>query len=380
MRLGPFITQTHDRILEEWVQFARSQLPWARGLSEATLRDHGDELLRAVVTDMTGSQSAGERDEKSKGRRGDSALATIGHKHAASRLLTGLTLKQLVAEYRALRASVLRLWAEAQGDDENRDVTRFNEAIDETLTESVSRYADAVNTTREQFLAILSHDLRNPLHAILMGASLLMKSERVDDREARVATRIFSSAERMSRMVHDLLDFTRTRLGGDIPLAPRPLDLAELCRQVVAELEPIHPACRVGFEARGDLRGRWDGDRLSQAMSNMVSNAMEYGCEDGPVDVAAFADGEHIIVRIHNEGPPIPADALRKIFDPMVRQRGAQPTAKNPSGLGLGLYIAHQIVTAHGGTIDVTSADGAGTTFTMRLPRPTPVARSAAGD
>lgn len=241
------------------MQLARSLLPWARGLSEATLRDHGDELLRALVTDMEQSQSAGERDEKSKGRRGDSALAAIGHKHAAGRLLTGLTLKQLVAEYRAL---------------------------------------------------------------ILMGASLLMKSERVDDKEARVATRIFSSAERMSRMVHDLLDFTRTRLGGEIPLAPRPLDLAELSRQVVAELEPIHPACRVGFDARGDLHGLWDGDRLSQAMSNMVANAMEYGCENGPVDVAVFAEGEHIIVRIHNE--------------PRCASRGEPP----PRAPGLAIEIA----------------------------------------
>jgi signal transduction histidine kinase len=186
-----------------------------------------------------------------------------------------------------------------------------------------------------------------------------------------VAARIFSSSDRMRRMVHDLLDFTRTRLGGDIPLTPTPLDLAELCQQVVAELEAIHPSCRVRFHARGELDGQWDGDRLAQAVSNMVANALQYGCDSGPVSVDAFAEGDRVVVRIHNEGPPIPADALRTIFDPMVRRKVAQQGDKNPSGLGLGLYIAHEIVTAHGGTIGVTSAEGEGTTFTMRIPRRT---------
>jgi signal transduction histidine kinase len=258
-------------------------------VSETVLRDHGDELVRALAADMEQQQSDRERAEKSKGRRADSALAAIGRKHAAGRLSSGLPIKQLVGEYRALRASVLRLWAEARGE-EDRDLARFHEAIDETLSESVSRYAETVTSTREQFLAILGHDLRNPLGAIAMGAELLMKNEALDDQGARVATRIYTSVQRTERLVNDLLDFARTRLGGDIPLSTRRLDLTDLCRQVVSELEAIHPACRVRLRMSGDLTGEWDGDRLAQALSNLVANAIEHGCEDGPVEVAAFGD------------------------------------------------------------------------------------------
>lgn len=368
IRLAPFIVAHHDQILCEWVDFARSQLPWARGLDESTLRDHGDELVRALAADMREQQSDSEREDKSKGRRPDSALGAIGRKHAAGRLHSGLPLKQLVGEYRALRASVLRLWAEAQGE-EDRDVARFHEAIDETLTESVSRYSETVANTREQFLAILGHDLRNPLGAISMGAALLMKNEALDDQAARTAARIFTSVRRTQRLVNDLLDFARTRLGGDIPLSTKRLDLTDLCRQTVSELEAVHPGCRVRLVASGDLTGEWDGDRLSQALSNLVANAIEHGCEDGAIDVAAFADRDDVVIRIHNEGPPIPESTLKTIFDPMVRYKAAHRGDRNPSGLGLGLYIAQQIVSAHEGTIEVRSAEGDGTTVTLRVPR-----------
>jgi signal transduction histidine kinase len=379
IRLASFIVANHERILGEWLEFARSQLPWARGLSETVLRDHGDELVRALAADMEQQQSDRERAEKSKGRRADSALAAIGRKHAAGRLSSGLPIKQLVGEYRALRASVLRLWAEARGE-EDRDLARFNEAIDETLSESVSRYAETVTSTREQFLAILGHDLRNPLGAIAMGAELLMKNEALDDQGARVATRIYTSVQRTERLVNDLLDFARTRLGGDIPLSTRRLDLTDLCRQVVSELEAVHPACRVRLRMSGDLTGEWDGDRLAQALSNLVANAIEHGCEDGPVEVAAFGDKEDVVVRIHNEGPPIPEPALKTIFDPMVRYNAAHRADRNPSGLGLGLYIAQQIVSAHEGSIEIRSAEGEGTTVTVRVPRGGPAASRAASE
>ncbi|HUR49397.1 MAG TPA: sensor histidine kinase, partial [Acidimicrobiales bacterium] len=244
MRLTEFIEQHHKEIIADWVTFARTLLPWAKGLTEEALRDHAEELLTAVVTDMRTPQSKSEQAEKSKGEAVVGELGRVGHKHATERLATGLNLDQLVSEYRALRASVLRLWAEAQGDKQS-ELTRFNEAIDETLAESALRYSETVNTTREQFLAILGHDLRNPLGAILMGAKFLTKSESLDDKQVRVASRIFNSAERMNRMVADLLDLTRTRLGAGIPVSPKPMDLAAACQQVISELEAVHPGCEL---------------------------------------------------------------------------------------------------------------------------------------
>ena len=116
MGLTEFIQSNHEQIIAEWVEFARSLLPWAEGMSEAGMRDHAAELLNAVVDDMKRPQSGRQRSEKSKGHAEEGALTSVGQKHASDRLETGLNLNQLVSEYRALRASVLRLWEEAQGD------------------------------------------------------------------------------------------------------------------------------------------------------------------------------------------------------------------------------------------------------------------------
>ena len=146
------------------------------------------------------------------------------------------------------------------------------------------------------------------------------------------------------------------------------MDLAPVCQQVIAELQAIHPDCTLQFESKGDLHGEWDSDRLSQVISNLVANAMQYGCEDGPVSVVAQAHDEEVVLRVHNEGPPISEGVIKKLFEPMVR-RPTPNGDKNITGLGLGLYIAREIVTAHGGTIGVTSPEKEGTTFTVQLPR-----------
>lgn len=368
MRLTEFIQQNRKKIIEEWVRFAATLLPWAKGIDVKGLADHAEEVLTAVVSDMKSPQSRTEKSDKSKGLAAEGALGRVGQKHAAERLETGLSLNQLVSEYRALRASVLRLWEGAQGDKQG-EVTRFNEAIDETLAESMARYSETVSNTRDQFLGILGHDLRSPLSSIILGATQLTKSEGLDDKQAQVAMRILSSAQRMSRMVNDLLDLTRTRLGSGIPVTLNPMDLTTVCQQVITELEGVYPGRRLRLEAKGDLHGEWDSDRLTQVISNLVSNALQYG-EEGTVSVVARAHGEEAVLQVHNEGPPIPKSRMKEIFDPMVRHRSSAPNGdKNVTGLGLGLYIAREVVAAHGGTLSVTSTQKEGTTFTVRLPR-----------
>jgi signal transduction histidine kinase len=251
-------------------------------------------------------------------------------------------------------------------------MTRFNEAIDESLTEATNWYSAELNRTREQFLAILGHDLRNPLGAIIMGAQLLTKSESsIDDKQLRIATRILNSAGRMERMVNDLLDLTRTRLGGGIPVTPKRMDLTPVCHQVMSEFEAIHPDSHLRFESKGDLHGEWDSDRLQQVISNLVANALQYGGDEGRVSVVAqeHEHGDEVVLRVHNGGAPIPEKVLLSIFEPMVRQPTPDGKDMNRTGMGLGLYIAREIVTAHGGTIGVTSTKKAGTTFTVRIPR-----------
>jgi signal transduction histidine kinase len=263
---------------------------------------------------------------------------------------------------------VIRLWAADHGDEQG-ELTRFNEAIDETLAESASQYSGMVSHTREQFLAVLGHDLRNPLAAITAGAMLLSRSDSLDNKHARVATRILDSAERMSRMVSSLLDLARTRLGSSIPIVRKAMNLTTVCQQVIAELEVVYPDHSLRFASEGDLSGEWDGDRLTQVVSNLVANALQYGAAS--VTVTARALGEEVEFQVHNDGEPIPEGALKTIFEPMVRHAD-QDGGRNTTGLGLGLFIAREVVAAHCGTLGVASTASEGTTFTVRLPRRAP--------
>lgn len=369
MRLTEFIHANHESIIEDWVAFARTLLPWAEGMDERGLRDHAEELLTAVVKDMQSPQTLVQQSEKSKGKTAQGALANIGRKHAAERVQTGISLDQLVSEFRALRASVLRQWEKTQRDTDG-DMTRFNEALDETLAESTTRYMETVKTTRDQFLGILGHDLRNPIGSILMGSELLISSD--DSETVEVGTIMRNSAKRMSRMVNDLLDLTRSSLGSGIPVFLKPTDLSAVCGQVIAELQAMYPNAQLHFQAKGDLLGHWDSDRLSQAVSNLIGNAIQYGDIEKPIIIRVEDRESTVTIEVHNEGPEIPESALNSIFLPMARHMpGGQMDESNQTGIGLGLYITCEIVKSHSGTIKVESSREGGTCFAVCLPRQT---------
>ncbi len=366
MRVSEFIRANHQSIVKEWEVFARSLLPNC-ALTSTDLRDHAEEILDAIVEDMSSFQTDDERAEKSKGRGAQRCLRGAGYIHAVLRLQRGFTLAQLVAEYRALRASVLRLYGQSDGASDLDGVTRFNEAIDEALTAATSRYMEMVDRYRDQFIGILGHDLRNPIGAISMGASTLARSPGLDAATIRVIARIQSSARRMDRMVCDLLDLTRARLTAGIPIRRAPTDLAPICRQVVAELKEVHPHEPLRFAWKGDLHGQWDADRLAQVVSNLVGNALQHGTKETPVTLIARGDSNEVVLEVHNEGPPIPPAVTGTLFEPMVHHQ-PEPAGAATS-LGLGLFIAEQVVTAHGGKIGFTSTADEGTTFTVHLPR-----------
>jgi signal transduction histidine kinase len=219
---------------------------------------------------------------------------------------------------------------------------------------------------REDVVAIVSHDLRNPLNAITLSASTLIKREDLDERTAKTATRIFAAADRANRLIRDLLDFTQARVTG-IPLHPKAMDLHELAWQVVEEVRSAHPERRIDLMTHGDGGGTWDAGRLAQVMANLIGNAIQHSPGGTAVRVVTRGEEGGVLLEVHNEGPPIPAELLPALFEPF--QRGVGAGSGKGGSLGLGLFITRRIVEAHGGAIAVRSEAGAGTTFTVRLPR-----------
>ena len=375
MRLSDFIVANREPIMAEWEAFARTCGPASGSMDIASLRDHASEMLTVIAADLKTPQGKHEQAEKSKGNapQEDASQKTAAEKHGADRAESGFTTDQMVSEYRALRASVIRLWAKAQGEltsAELEDLTRFNEAIDQSLAESITRYTQDLDHSKEMFLAILGHDLRTPLGAVMMSAEFMLETGELKEPHLTLASRISSSSKRMNQMISALLDFTRSRLGGGIPVVRADMDMGKIVHDVVNEISAASPDREIKVNARGALRGEWDCPRMSQVLTNLIGNAVEHGGKRSAITVDVQADDKELRVSIHNQGDVIPPDKLNGIFNPMKRsETGNAAAGGSSSNLGLGLYIADRIVHAHNGKIEVESAEERGTTFTVHLPR-----------
>jgi len=235
------------------------------------------------------------------------------------------------------------------------------------LSDSINLERERTSRFQQQMLGIVGHDLRTPLGAILMGTEMLGEHVGGSSEARSILSRIESSASRMTRMVEQLLDVTRARLGEGIPVAPRITELVPLVRSVIEELALARTKARLELVATSDVSGIWDPDRIGQVVSNVISNAIQYGKENAPIVVAVSSSDVAATITVHNaiRDKPIPPEMLATLFDPYRR---GPDTAHNASGLGLGLYIVHEIVRAHGGTLEVESV-AAGTTFRVVLPK-----------
>ncbi|GJG85515.1 two-component sensor histidine kinase [Gemmatimonadetes bacterium T265] len=375
MRLADFLLAHREPILVEWEAFARTCAPASGTMEIRALRDHANAMLTVFAADLATPQTAGAQADKARGRApvDVAAARTAAGAHGAERAASGFTVEQMVAEYRALRASVIRLWTAAVGilgPEHVDDLTRFNEAVDQALAESVARYDAAVEHAKETFLAILGHDLRTPLGAIQTSATFMLETGELEEPHRTLTARIAGSARRAVTMVGDLLDFTRSRLGGGIPVVRTEISLGKVVHDVVDEIVAAHPGCVIRVDSRGAQPGRWDGARLSQALGNLIGNAVQHGGRGTPVTVDVRGDATEAVIAVHNDGPAIPPDQLDGIFNPMKARQASRAAARGPTGsLGLGLYIAERIVGAHGGRLAVESSEAAGTTFTVHLPR-----------
>jgi signal transduction histidine kinase len=229
---------------------------------------------------------------------------------------------------------------------------------------------------QERVLGIVSHDLRTPLAAISAGAAVLSRSG-LAPKPARIAAVMDSSSRRMERIIRDLLDYTRARAQGGIPLSICAADVGEVCARVIEEAALPDPGIALELHREGDLSGEWDVDRLEQVIGNLVANATRHAAPGTPVRVRALGEGDWVRVDVENDGPPVPPEAVRSIFDPF-RKASGEATGPAHAGVGLGLFIVRSIVEAHGGTVEVESAPARPVTFSVRVPRTSPRARDAA--
>lgn len=395
MRLADFILANVEPILVEWERFARGIWP-GPATDPKTLRDHAEAILRATVPDMKSAQSDAQQTAKSKGGEGSAGpgdrVDAASAQHGADRVANGFELSALVAEYRALRASVLRLWRRSTPTpDQNdiEDVTRFNESIDQSLAEAVGGFAATVernlgvladekaaragaeqaNNAKDTFLAILSHELRTPLSAIAGWVSILRQGNSSDADLAEGLEVIDRNTRAQTQLIEDILDVSRI-VSGKMSLDIRPCSLSEV---VAASVD----AARIAAAARGvalrvtvDPSARTDecdAARMEQVVSNLLANALKFTPGGGRVDVQLSRGPSDIRIEVRDTGEGIEPQHLAHIFD-RFRQADSS-TRRRAGGLGLGLSIVKHLVEAHGGTVRASSAGrGQGANFTVTLP------------
>jgi signal transduction histidine kinase len=371
MRLADFIDCEAERILSEWQAFASTRLPAASSMDALALRDHAPLVLRAIAADLRTYQSSQQQRAKAQGMAVVHADAprTAAEAHGAARAQSGFNVVQMVSEYRALRASVLRLWQDAREPREPadlNDVIRFGEAIDQAIAESVDYFSQLVDRARNLFLGMLGHELRSPLNAIEMTAQHLVRIGS-DSQVSKAATRLIDSGARMQGLLDDLLDYSRTTLVSGIRVEPTDADFRNICTAACDELRASHPDRSLELHVVGDTRGRWDPGRMRQVLSNLVLNALSYGDAATPVTIEVFGTEQQVVLTVKNQGAAIPQQTLATLFEPL-RRGSTRHDGSGAGHLGLGLFIAREIVKSHRGQIEVRSGERE-TVFTVRLPR-----------
>ena len=369
MRLAQFIRSHVPDIVEEWIDFAASLRPFSRSTRQATLRNAIIEMLKSIAEETSTAESPREQFDKARGRiDATGAAPSAAWQHGLQRLDAGLDINQVVAEFRVLRAVVIRLYQthESINDPKLEEFVRFNEAIDQSIAETLAAYTQQLDKLRNTLLAVLAHDLRGPLQAITTTGEVMNLLEHEHPRMPVLAQRVKRAASRMTDLIDDFLTFLTPTIGGEIPIQREDMDMGEVCLDMVAEVNATLRTEQIHLQSAGNTRGRWDRARVQQILSNLLRNAVEHGAQHRCVTVMVNGEAKGVNVSVHNFGEPIPVHALNAIFKPLV-QLSHSPASKRDH-LGLGLFIAKELVERHRGRIGVTSSGEGGTTFHFLLP------------
>lgn len=370
MNIPSFIREHRDDLIDDWIRYAKELQPAAGNLSDDQLRNSGAEILMAIAVNMERTQNEAQQMAKSFGAKseGDAGFDFISVLHADDRRAQGFGLNDVLAEFRALRASVLRRWEAVGSTDREsfQELIRFNEAIDQALNESVQQYTKRVELARDLFAGVLAHDLRAPMAVIHYAAEILLRDDTISPTGMRASATVQRSVLRMRAMIDDLLIFTRARLGEIQATNLMPLSMHTLCSAALEEARVLFPKALITLNCRGNPLGTWDAGQMGQLLSNLLSNAARYG--DGTINLDIVDQGESLELTVSNGGEPLPSSTLPTLFDPLTHATPYPERRTSAAGLGLGLFICKSIVSAHNGTIRVDST-AQRTIFTVRLPR-----------
>lgn len=372
MDLAAFIRSNEDAIVAEWQGFARTYLLSAAHMDQNSLRDHVVGLLRFIADDLETPETERERSEKAKGQgpkeggADDSAAET----HATLRYIGGFDTIEMISEFRALRASVIKLWRSewTKTEDILPDLLRFNEAIDQVMTESLSRFTERLNYAGNLLAETLVHGFRDSLEDVRDSAKGLTMKGALDIEGVRLVSKIESSTGRLTSLVSDLIDVVGIRIGNNVPIVPAYMDIEAVIRETSGKVQAAHPSRKIQIETSGDLQGEWDRTRVEQVLSNLIDNAVQHGLKTSEINITANGTDEEVILSVHNGGA-FPSDFVGTIFDPQFRPENERQIQSKTLRLDLGFLIAKAIMTSHGGSITVSPSEEKGTTFAAHFPR-----------
>ena len=377
MRLADFIVSEKELILQEWETFARTLKPAAADMSSTELRDHASLLLDFVSNDLRTAQSMEQQINKSHGEQPG------GHNdagHGLARLESDFSIDQLVAEYRSLRSSVLRLWSQANAlttATDIKDIIRFDEAIDQLLAASVFSFSEASRKAndvekegRNNFLAMLGHELRNPLSPISSAAALLKRSGNENPVIDKVSDVIARQVSHMASLVDDLLDVSRVTRG----MIEVKLELVDIRQVIDYAVEQVSPQIQgrhqelVVITPSAPAIVRADKKRIVQIVTNLLANAAKYTPEGGRLHLRITINRGDVVISVEDNGVGMSPEFIPQAFN--LFAQAARTPDRSQGGLGLGLALVKNLVELHGGQVACSSdGPGKGSRFTVRLPR-----------
>jgi signal transduction histidine kinase len=347
--------ELRDTVLAKWERRVRASVkaacPLARPILINTFPALIDNIAEALSPDYPRTSGA-------------VAAPIVASEHGGERArLTNYNCQAVISEYQILRLTIFDVLKQNSVQLSEDETHILNASFDAVIKESVAAFVLVQSAFREQFVTALAHDMRTPLASVNISAEVILRTTDLP-RIYLLAKQIIENAERMSRMIQDVLDSVLFQNGERLPLHPSNFDMLDLVKEICEQSKAAHGE---RFQMVGKpVTGWWGQDAIRRALENLVDNAVKYGAPDRPIRIQVASAYERVIITVHNEGDPIPPDQIETVFQVFHRAKAAKEG--NRPGWGIGLPYVRSVAESHGGSIGVDSSAERGTTFTIDLP------------